>query len=77
MNVTDHSECLENTDYSERSADGAMSPVTQKVTLPRRNTDYSEREGLIIKLDLIQRIDALKITDAIKLRRTAVDNKKD
>lgn len=31
-----------------------MSPVTQKVTLPRRNTDYSEREGLIIKLDLIQ-----------------------
>ena len=54
-----------------------MSPVTQKVTLPRRNTDYSEREGLIIKLDLIQRIDALKITDAIKLRRTAVDNKKD
>ncbi len=53
-----------------------MSPVTQKVTLPRRNTDYSEHEGLIIKLDLIQRIDALQITDAIKLRRTAVDNKK-
>lgn len=55
----------------------AMSPSTEKVTLPRRNADYSERGQLILELDFIQRIDALQITDAIKLRRAAVDNKKD
>jgi len=31
-----------------------MSPATIKVTLPRRNADYSERQELILKLNLIQ-----------------------
>lgn len=77
VNVTDYSEYRWSTDYSEWGRKGAMSPLTEKVTLPRRNTDYSERQGLVLKLDVIQRIDALQITNAIKLGRAAVNNKKD
>lgn len=42
-----------------------MSLSMEKVTLPRRIADYSERGESIFKLDFVQRIDALKITDTI------------
>lgn len=77
VNVTDCSEQRWSTDYSECERNGAISPSTVKVTLPRRNADYSERQELILKLDLVQRIDALQITDAIKLRCATMDNEKD
>lgn len=54
VNVTDCSEQKWSTDYSECERKDAMSPATIKVTLPRRNADYSERQELILKLNLIQ-----------------------
>ena len=76
VNVTDYSECRRNADYSEWALETQCHSF-RKVTLPRRIADYSEREELILELDLIQRIDALQITDTIELRRTTVDDEKD